>query len=136
MVRGLHHAAHTTHARGCGRHLGLVLFLLYQDALGGEEHACDRGSVLESNTSYLGWVDDASGEEVLEVVGASIVTKVALALLDLLNNNGTLFATVEDDLTQRLLDGATYDVDTCCLIIIVALKTCLLYTSPSPRDRG
>ena len=47
---GLHHAAHAaTHAGTTGGHCGLGLFLLGDDTLGGEEHAGDAGSVLQSD---------------------------------------------------------------------------------------
>ena len=55
---GLHHAAHAALSHRHSR--SLVLWLVADEALGSEEHACDRGSVLKRNTLYLGWVDNTS----------------------------------------------------------------------------
>src|SRR5579862_2203282 len=52
------HAAHSTAAAARGR-LGLLLGLLGDHGLGGEQEAGDRGSVLQRAAGYLGGVDDA-----------------------------------------------------------------------------
>ena len=108
----LHHTSHawcTAH-----RHSGLLFGLVNDEALSGEEHASDTGSILQSHTGYLGRIDDTSLTQVLVFVETGIVTEVALALANLLYDDGTLFASIADNLTQRLLNSAADDVDTVC----------------------
>ena len=81
MIYGgrLHHAAHATHAAGghCG--CGVIFLLVGNHALGGEEHACNRGSVLQSHAGNLGRVDYTLGKEVAVTVGAGVVAEVGIA---------------------------------------------------------
>ena len=115
----LHHA---THARCTAhRHSRLLLGLVANEALGGEEHTGNRSGVLQSNTSHLGRIDDASLAQVLVLVQTGIVTEVSLALTNLLYDNGTFLASIADNLTQRLLDGTADDIDTRLLVGIVTL---------------
>ena len=118
---GLHHAAHATHAGSGHSGGGVLLLLLGDDTLGGEEHTGDGGGVLEGYAGHLGGVDDTGCHEVFVGVGAGVVAEVGIALLDLLNHYGTLLAGVGHDLAQGLLDGAADDVDTGGLILVGAL---------------
>ena len=94
----LHHSAHSR----CTTHWGRILLgLIHDEALGGEEHACDRGSVLKSNASHLGRVNHTSLAQVFEYVGAGIITEVAFALAHLLYYHGTLATGICDNLTQK-----------------------------------
>ena len=82
---------HTTHAWGSThRHSRLLLGLVADETLGGEEHAGDRSGVLQSHTGHLGRVDDSSLAQILVDIGTGIVTKVALTLADFLDNYCTL----------------------------------------------
>ena len=103
----LHHSG----LSGCW-HSRLLLRLVADEALSGQEHTCYRSSVLQSHTLYLGRVDDTSCAQVFVLVLTGIVTKVALALANLVHYDSALATGVEDNLTQRLLDSAAYDVDT------------------------
>ena len=76
-MSGLHHAAHATHTGGGS--CRSFFFLLSDNALGGEEHACDRGCILEGYAGNLGRVDDTCGEEVLVYIGAGVVAVVTFA---------------------------------------------------------
>ena len=77
------HSAHAT-ARHCWRRL--VFSLVHQHALGGEEQARDRRCVLQRAARDLGWIDDAGLHQVGVLLGSNIVTFVAFALLDFLDN--------------------------------------------------
>ena len=118
-VADLHHATHT---RLCCGHHRLLLGLIDDEALRGEEHASDGCCVLQGYASHLGRVDDTSCAEILVDVLAGIVTVVALALADLINHHGTLATSVGDNLAQRLLDSAADDVDTRLLVGILTLE--------------
>src|SRR3712207_1670637 len=111
------------HSRLCTWHGGSVLLgFIGDEALCGEEHACDRGCVLQSYTSNLGWVDDTFLTKILVNLGTCIVTEVALALAYLIYYHSTFATCVGYNLAQRLLDGTLHDVDTRLLIGIVALQ--------------
>ena len=59
----LHHA---THARCTAhRHSSLIVWFIDDETLGGEEHACDGCSILQSHACHLCRVDDTSLAEVL-----------------------------------------------------------------------
>ena len=47
------HAAHAAHAGVAGGHWGFGFLDVAEDALGGEEHAGDRGGVLQGHTGHL-----------------------------------------------------------------------------------
>ena len=116
----LHHAAHATLAhRHCG---SLFLRLVANETLSGEEHTCNRGSILKSYALYLSRIDNSSLTQILVNILACIVAEVAFALANLLNNNGTFATCILNNLTKRLLNSTTYDVDTSLLVGIVTLK--------------
>ena len=118
---GLHHAAHS---RGTAhRHFGLILLGITDDALGGEEHAGDAGSVLQSHTCHFGRVDDAGSAEVLVAVCACVVAVVALLVLHVVDDDAAFQACILDNLTQRLFDGALNDADTRGLVGVLALQS-------------
>ena len=56
--------------------------------------------------SLLGGVDDTALEEVLVLLGTGVVAVVALAVLDLVDDDAAFEAGVLDNHAQRLLDGA------------------------------
>lgn len=116
---GLHHAAHATHTGVHGGHSGSILLLVGDDALGREEHTCDRSSVLQRYTRDLCWVDDARSVEVLELVKASVVAEVTFAILDALYDDSTFLTSVGDDLTQGLFDSTADDLDTRRLVFVL-----------------
>ena len=78
----LHHA---THARCTAhRHSSLIVWFIDDETLGGEEHACDGCSILQSHACHLCRVDDTSLAEVLIFACASVVTEVTFTLAYLL----------------------------------------------------
>ena len=89
---------------------------VYDTALGSQEHTCYRCSVLESHTAYLGRVDDTGLEHVHILTGTGIVTEIALALTNLLDNHATVNTCVSGNLTEWLLNSTGYDMDTCASI--------------------
>ena len=63
LCRGMYflvHTAHAAHTGVAGGHRGFGFLDVAEDALGGEEHAGDRGGVLQSHAGYLGGVDDTA----------------------------------------------------------------------------
>src|SRR5574344_109274 len=109
---GLVHAAHAAHT---GVHCGssrLFFFDVAEHAFRGEEHTGDRSCIFEGNTSHLGRVDDAAGEEVFVFFGASIVTVVTFALAYFVNYHTTFKTSVFNNHTQRFFDGAANNFDT------------------------
>lgn len=126
----LHHAMKLHHGgltSGHGR--SLLLWLVNDEALRGEEHACDRSGILQSHTLNLGRIDDTSLTQVLELILTGIVTEVTLALTYLIDNHSALAAGIGNNLTQRLLNGTANDIDTCLLISVVALQAFQLFLS-------
>ena len=113
------HSAHAAHAGVAGGHRGFGFFDVAEDALGGEEHAGDAGGVLQGHTGHLGGVDDTALEEVLVFLGAGVVAVVALAILDFIDNDAAFQAGVLDNHAQRLLDGATDNLDAELLVLVL-----------------
>ena len=90
----LHHSAHSR----CTTHWGRILLgLIHDEALGGEEHACDGCSILQSHACHLCRVDDTSLAEVLIFACASVVTEVTFTLAYLLYDYSALAACVGND---------------------------------------
>ena len=115
------HAAHAAHAGVAGGHWGFGFLDVAEDALGGEEHAGDRGGVLQGHTGHLGGVDDAALEQVLVFLGAGIVAVVTLAVLHLVDDDAAFQAGVLDNHAEGLLDGATDDLDAELLVLVLGL---------------
>ncbi len=101
---------------------GSFFFLLCDDTLGGEEHACDRGCILEGYAGNLGRVDDTCGEEVLVYIGAGIVAVVTFAFAYFLNNHCAFNTGVGGNLAEGFFDSAFYDSDTGLLVVVSALE--------------
>src|SRR5205814_1638559 len=58
----------------------------------------------------LGWIDDAGLHQVGVFAGGNVVTFVAFALLDFLDNERAFCASVIGKLTRRFLNGAAHDL--------------------------
>src|SRR5689334_16880377 len=95
-------------AAGGGRCL-LLLRLLGDHYLGGEEETGDGSGVLQRGTGDLGWVDDPRLEhvDVLAVRGVEAVPSGER--LHLLGHHAALEAGVDRDLLDRLLDRSAHD---------------------------
>ena len=92
----LHHAAH---ARVSHRHFGLVLLLVADNALSGEEHTCYRSSIFKCYASYLSGVNDTCCTQVAKLFCLSVVAIIAFTFAHLVDDYGTLDASVAADLT-------------------------------------
>src|SRR4051812_1602048 len=80
----LHHAAHAAHA-AVAAHAGdrhLLAFDLADDGLGGEDVLRDRGRVLQRRARDHRRVDDAGGDEILDLVVRGIQAPALLGLAD------------------------------------------------------
>src|SRR6266568_2820112 len=99
---------HVAAAAGCGG--GLVLLRLLRDhGLGGEEQARDRGRVLQRRPGDLRGIDDAGLEHVDIIAGRGVQTLARGQRLDLLDHHAALVAGVHRDLLERLLQRAAHD---------------------------
>src|SRR5262245_15390987 len=100
---------HIAAARDAGRRL-LLLGLVRDDRLGGEEQSGDRCGVLHRRAGDLGRVDDARLDHVHVLAGRRVQAEARLQRLDLLHHNAALEAGVDGDLLQRRLDRDAHDV--------------------------
>src|SRR3954469_5672206 len=97
------HAAHAAVAAGHGR--SVLLRLVGDDGLGGEEERRDGRGVLQRRAGDLGRVDDAGRDEVDVLAGRGVEAPTRLEVRDLLRDDATLEAGVDRDLLERGLDG-------------------------------
>src|SRR5690606_797159 len=88
----------------------------------GDHQAGDRGRVLQRGAGDLGWIQDAEFDHVAVFAGGRVVTVVALAFGDLVEDHARLFTGIGDDLAQRRFHRATGDLDTVVLVFVVALE--------------
>src|ERR1019366_8266721 len=111
------HTAHATHA-AAARHLGSVLLRMLGDRrLGGDNQAGDRRRVLKRRAHDLGWVDDAELHEIAELARLRVVTvTIFLRVEQLAHDDRAVAASVVDDLTSRRLDRLAHDVDASLLV--------------------
>src|SRR5687768_8355330 len=124
VVRLEVHIAHAAHARSAAAHGGrLLLGPLGDHGFRCHQQAGDRSRVLQGATHDLGRVDDA-GLEHVDIFGVLRVEAegAALAFEQLADHDRTVDASVLGDLTDRLLQGATHDVDARLLVRVVALE--------------
>src|SRR5215204_5897863 len=104
------HPAHATAARRSRSRL--VFLLLDDDGFRREEKSGDRRRVLQRRARHLRRVDDARAHEVFIRVRERVVAEVlVLRATDLLDDDRAFTARVLHDHAERLLDGATHDVD-------------------------
>src|SRR5688500_15186207 len=83
-----------------------------------EQQTRDRRRVLQRETRDLGRVEDALFQHVAVLAGARVVAIGALARLDGVQDNRGIFASVLDDLTERLFDGARQDTNADRLVFV------------------
>jgi hypothetical protein len=75
--------------------------------------AGNRGRVLQSGARHFRRIDHTGLDQIFVLIGLSVVAEVGTVVLaDLAHYDCAFFARVLDDLTNRLLAGATDDVDT------------------------
>src|ERR1700730_3250669 len=99
----------------------LVVFRRLSDHdFGREQQARYRGGVLQSQTRYLGGIQDAHFDHVAVLARRGVVAERALALADSVQHHRGVFAGVAHDLPQRLLDRAGQDLDARGLIFVLA----------------
>src|SRR6266700_2440649 len=100
---------HVTAAAGRGG--GRVLLRLLRDhGLGGEEQARDRSRVLQRRPGDLRGVDDAGLEHVDIITGRGVQALPAGQGLDLLDHHAALEAGVHRDLLERLFQRTAHDL--------------------------
>ena len=104
---------------------GLLLRLLGDHRLGGDEEAGDRRRVLQREAHDLGRVDDAGLHhvDILAVLGVEAVVGVVL-VEQLADDDRAVDAGVLGDLADRRLQRAADDVDADLLVVIA--RTCSL----------
>ena len=90
-------------------------------ASGGERPTRDRCRVLQRAARDLRRIDDACLHPIRVFTGGDIVTFVALARLDFLNNERAFLARVVRELTGRLFDGPAHDLHAHLLVTFKAL---------------
>src|SRR5207248_5019535 len=96
---------HVAHAAATARHRRrLLLRLVGDDRLGGEEQRGDRRGVLQRRPGDLGGVDDAFLEHVDVFAGRGVETVPDLETADPLDHDTALEAGVERDLLDRRLE--------------------------------
>ena len=95
--------------------------MVANNALGGQQHASDGGSVLQGHSRHLHRVDDTRGEQVLVNLSAGVEAEVVLAFHHLVDNDRAFQAGVLNDLAQGLFQGALDDGDTRGLVLVVTL---------------
>src|SRR3954470_9779961 len=103
--------ASATHARAC-----ILVRLVGDDSLRGEEQRRDRRRVLQCRAGDLGCVDDAEFDQILVDPGGRIEALAAREVLDLVDGHTAVDAGVLGDLLQRTLERLGDDAGTCCLV--------------------
>src|SRR5688572_19180245 len=83
-----------------------------------EQQTRDRGRVLQREARDLGRIQDAGVDHVAVLARAGVVAVRALATLDLVQHDSRVFASVLDDLTQRLFDRARQDANADRLVFV------------------
>ena len=105
-IEELHHSTHAAHSGS--RHSG-------------QEHACDRGCIFQSYTSYLSRVNNACCKEIFIGICTGVVSKVSFSVFNLLNNNSTFHSGISGNLAKRFFYGSFYNFNTCRFIFICSL---------------
>src|SRR5258708_6435991 len=85
-----------------------------------EQKSRHRGGVQQSQTRYLGGIQNAHFDHIAVLTRRSVVAERALALTDQVQNNRGILTGICDDLTQRLFDGAGQNLDARGLIFVLA----------------
>ena len=80
-------------------------------AVGGQQQAGNRSSILQRGAGHLGRIDHAHFHQVTIALGLGIETKAALALDHLVDHHRSLGTGVGADGTQRLFQRTTDDLD-------------------------
>ena len=120
-IEELHHSTHAAHSGS--RHSGcrIFLFLIGNHTFCCQEHACDRGCIFQSYTSYLSWVNNACCKEIFIGICTGVVSKVSFSVFNLLNDNSTFHSGVSGNLAKRFFYGSFYNFNTCRFIFICSL---------------
>src|SRR3954453_23481611 len=125
------HAAHAAVAAGHGR--SVLLRLVGDDGLGGEEERRDGGGVLQRRAGDLGRVDDAGLDQVLVLARGRVEALARAQVADLLRDDATLEAGVDRDLLER---GLQRDLDDVRAGGLVAVQAETLEQAGTGLDQG
>src|SRR6266700_2536284 len=116
----LHHAAHSTHtthtAHSTG-HSASALFLdIGDECIGGEEHACNAGCILQSRACHLHRINDTCFEHIHILTCEHIEALTAGSCTYIVDCNGSIASSIFSNLAQRLFECTAQDVNTCLLV--------------------
>ena len=87
----------------------LLLRLLDDERLGGQQHPRDRGGVDQRGPGHLHRVQHALGDQVAVLAGGGVEALADLALADLRHDDVAVVAAVLGDPAQRLVSGLAHD---------------------------
>src|SRR6266567_1944810 len=99
----------------------LLLRQISDQGFGSQDHRGDAGGILQCRAGHLGRIDDSRLDHVLVLISEHIVAILITLMLFLstahtLNNDRTIFTTIDHKLAQRLFKRAAQNTDTCCRI--------------------
>ncbi|MBT8110858.1 MAG: hypothetical protein KJO27_09040 [Gammaproteobacteria bacterium] len=132
----LHHATHATHAAHVRhrRSSNLVLRCIGDHCFGRQQQARNRSSVLQRVSCDLGGIENTCIDHVTVLAGCRVVTIVALAFGNGIQNNACVTAGVTNDLPQRLFDRTLEDTNADVLVVIVTLELRDQFDSADQRN--
>src|SRR5207237_10222572 len=122
------------HSTRCHRGSFLLFRNFRHECFGGEQQARDRGGVLQRAPRDLGWVDDAGLYQIDIFTLGDVVTFVAFALLNFLDNERAFRAGVVGQLPHRLFDRASHDLDADFFISVEASHSFERFLRSNKRD--
>ena len=95
----------------------LLLGGFSDQGFGGQEQTGDGRTVLKGGASDLGGIDDPGREHIAPFAGLGVKAEFGIvALLDLADDDGSIYSGVFRDIAGRLLDGSFDDVGTVYLV--------------------
>src|SRR5204862_6349699 len=107
---------------------------LGDQCFGGEQQARDRRCVLQRAARDLCRIDDAGLHQIGVFAAGNVVTFVAFALLDFLDNERAFCASVIGKLTRRFLNGAAHDLHADFLVGLKVLHVIERFLRPQECD--
>src|SRR5437764_6549756 len=116
----LHHAAHSTHSTHTAHttgHSASTLFLdIGNERIGGEEHACNAGCILQSRACHLHRINDTCFEHIHILTCEHIEAISTSPCANIVDCNCSIASSIFSNLAQRFFECAAQDVNACLLI--------------------